>query len=193
MSIFTEFNSPASLEWIGKVSNPTASIRSSTQTQARLTYGGLEGDSHHGLTRPACVRVKDLYPEDTPIRNVRQLSIVSLEDLDLIADEMEMERIVPELLGANLVVRGIPDFTLIPPSTRLQFASGATVTIDMINLPCNFPAREIEKENRGKGKAFKSAARNRRGVTAWVEREGLIFVGDRVKVFVPMQDRWPHA
>lgn len=148
------------------------------------------GDSHYGTTRPACVRVEDLYPENTLIRNTRQISVLSREELDLIAKDMGLEEVDPELVGANLVIEGIPDFTLLPPSSRLQFPSGATITVDMINLPCNFPAREIEKIHPGKGKNFKSSALERRGVTAWVEREGEITVGEKVTCFVPTQRAW---
>jgi MOSC domain-containing protein YiiM len=91
-----------------------------------------------------------------------------------------------------LVIEGIPDFTLVPPSSRLQGPDGATLVLDMENRPCHLPAREIEKVHPGKGKAFKSAAQNRRGVTAWVERPGRLALGDTLRLHVPDQPVWPH-
>ena len=190
MSIFTQTGYHGRLIWIGNVTDRQATIKSYPVQSGKLDFGGLVGDSHYGTTRPACVRVEDLYPENTPIRNVRQISVVSREELDLIAKDMGIEKVEPELVGANLVLEGIPDFTLLPPSSRLQFPSGATITVDMVNLPCNFPAREIEKVFPGKGKYFKASAVERRGITAWVEREGDISVGDDIKCFVPTQRPW---
>ena len=85
----------------------------------------------------------------------------------------------PTLLGASIILKGIPDFTLVPPGSRLQNAHGATLVVDIENGPCNLPAREIEADAPGHGKAFKPAAQGKRGVTAWVEREGPLAVGDR--------------
>ncbi|MCY4184767.1 MAG: MOSC domain-containing protein [Rhodobacteraceae bacterium] len=190
MGVLTNSGHQGRLAWIGNVTDRQESIMSKPAQNGKLDFGGLVGDSHYGETRPACVRVEELYPENTPIRNVRQISVVSREELDLIARDMVLDKVDPALVGANMVIEGIPDFTLLPPSSRLQFPSGATITIDMINLPCNYPAREIERIFPGKGKYFKEAACERRGVTAWVEREGDISIGDSVICFVPVQRPW---
>ena len=99
--------------------------------------------------------------------------------------------IPPSAVGANLVLRGIPHLTLLPPSSRLQAESGATLVVDAENLPCQLPAREIEAKMPGRGRYFKTSAINRRGVTAWVEHEGYLRIGDRIRLFVPTQPRWP--
>ena len=190
---FLEPGFNATVAWLGRVGNRESSLRSSECGDLRVSFSGIEGESHSGLTRPACVRVEALYDSGTEIRNTRQITIVSEEELAVIAAEMGLNRIDPGLLGANIAVRGIPSLTLVPPGSRLQFEPGATVTVDMENLPCNLPAREIEAETPGFGKRFKAAAGNRRGVTAWVEREGLIRKGDGVALFVPSQPNWPHA
>ncbi len=191
MASFRNAGHPARVEWIGRVPDRESSLRSSPLDSAMLEFAGFAGESHGGLTRPSCVRVEDLYEQGTEIRNTRQLSIVSAEELDEIARRMEVDLIEPRLLGASLVISGIPRLTLVPPGSRLQFQGGATVTVDLENLPCNLPAREIEREKPGFGRKFKAAARNRRGVTAWVEREGSVSVGDRVCLFVPVQPHWP--
>jgi MOSC domain-containing protein YiiM len=138
------------------------------------------------------VRVKEQYPLNTEIRNTRQISILSEEELREIAGDIGLDALDPTLLGASMLIRGIPDFSHIPPSARLQAPSGATVTVDMLNGPCNLPAREIEKEETGRGKGFKAAAMGRRGVTAWVEREGRIALGDELRLHVPRQRAWRH-
>jgi len=63
----------------------------------------------------------------------------------------------------------------------------------MENRPCHLVSREIEAAHAGFGKAFKMAAAGRRGVTAWVEREGEIGLGARLRLHIPDQPPWPHA
>ena len=193
MSSFRDPGFSAQVRWLGCVGNRDLSLRSAGCSDVSLTFAGIAGESHSGLTRPACVRVSDLYESGTEIRNTRQISIVSAEELEIVAAEMELDKINPGLLGANMVISGIPELTLVPPGSRIQFERGATVTVDLENLPCNLPAREIESELPGFGKRFKPAARNRRGITAWVEREGMVGLGDGVRLFVPAQPHWPKA
>jgi MOSC domain-containing protein YiiM len=177
---------------MGRVIDSEASLRSESLQTADLTFAGIDGECHGGLTRPSCVRTTAQYPKGTEIRNVRQLSVVSAEELADIADQMGLDALYPAWLGASLVLSGIPDFTHVPPSSRLQFPSGASLTVDMENRPCILPGREIENDRAGFGAAFKPAAKNRRGVTAWVEREGRIAVGDSVTLHVPDQRPWAH-
>jgi hypothetical protein len=180
------------LVWLGRVIDSEKNLRSEVLTQAELTFAGIEGECHGGLTRPACTRTKAQYPVGTEIRNVRQFSVLSAEELAEIAEKMGMDNIQPQWLGASMVIEGIPDFTHVPPSSRLQFASGASIAVDMENRPCVYPGREIEKDAEGFGAKFKPAAKDRRGVTAWVEREGPIAVGDTVTLHVPDQRVWAH-
>jgi len=178
--------------WLGRVVERGRRLASEPLQEAQATFAGFAGESHAGLTRPADNRVRLQYPKGTEIRNTRQLSIVSAEELALIAAAMGIERFDPAWIGASMVVEGIADFSLLPPSTRIQFASGATVTVDMQNRPCVLPAPEIDRDRPGFGKRFKPAAEGRRGVTAWVEREGAIRLGDGFRLHVPAQPRWPH-
>lgn len=183
----------ARIVWMGQVPENRENIRSRAIEHAQATYAGFEGDYHAGLTRKSCVRVTDQHPVGTEIRNVRQLSILSAEELGEIAAAIGLERIDPLLLGASVVLEGIPDFTFVPPASRLQSENGTTLVIDVENGPCNWPAKEIEKEAAGHGKAFKAAARGRRGVCGWVEREGPLSVGDTLRLHVPNQRAWAHA
>jgi len=175
--------------WLGCV--PADSGLSAVPRQdLDLGFDGLAGERHEGMLRPSCVRMTFLYPQGTEIKNVRQLSILSQEELDAIAHDMDMGTLDPSYLGASLVVRGIPDFTHVPPSSRLQGPSGVTLTIDMENRPCILPGKEIEADHAGYGAKFKGAAKNRRGVTAWVERPGALAIGDVLSLYIPDQRVW---
>ncbi|MDJ1006938.1 MAG: sulfurase [Paracoccaceae bacterium] len=176
--------------WLGRTTDRDATLRSTPISGATLSFAGLPGEDHAGETRRSCSRVAHLYDRGTDIRNTRQLSVLSEEELVATAAEMGVERLDPADVGASMVVRGIPDFTHLPPSTRLQAPSGATLVVDMENRPCHLPAKVIDETAPGKGAAFKAAARNRRGVTAWVERPGEIAIGDPLRLFVPAQPAW---
>jgi hypothetical protein len=178
--------------WLGRVLAKPAILASHSVDEMFAAFDGAEGEVHSGLTRPSCSRVTALYPRGTDIRNTRQFSVVSAEDLAQIATRMGIAALDPSLLGASLVIDGIPDFTHLPPSSRLQAEGGATLVVDMENRPCQLPAKGIEANHPGKGAAFKSAALGRRGVTAWVEREGILRVGQTVRLFVPDQRVWAH-
>ncbi len=177
------------ITWLGHV--PAGDeLRAKSVEQLDLGFDGEEGARHAGVNRSSCVRVKNLYPQGTEIRNVRQLTILSEEELALIAAEMGMDAVDPSHLGVSIVLRGIPDFTFVPPSSRLQAADGATMVVDMENRPCIFPGKEIERDHAGFGPKFKPAAKNRRGITAWVERPGSLVLGDTLRLFIPDQRAW---
>ena len=176
--------------WLGHVFDRKAALTSSSLETIELTFAGPKSEDHAGLTRASCSRVTAQYPKGTEIRNTRQLSIVSAEELEAIAATMEIDRLDPAWVGATVVVAGLPDFSHLPPSSRLQSSSGATVTVDMQNRPCVLPHLVIDAAFPGKGARFKAAAKGRRGVTAWVEREGTISVGDTLSLHIPDQRAW---
>ena len=178
------------IEWLGRVPLNRANIRAEAVESVMASYAGFEDDYHAGLTRASCVRVKSRHPKGTQIRNTRQLSILSAEEMAEIAQTLGLEAITPQQLGASLVISGIPDFTFVPPGSRLQADSGATLVVDVENGPCNFPAQQIEADAPGHGKAFRQAATGKRGVTGWVEREGQLKRGDVLRLFVPDQRGW---
>ena len=118
---------------------------------------------------------------------------MSAEELDQIAVAMGLDRFDPVWAGATMVVEGIPDFTHLPPSSRLQFRDGSTVTVDMLNTPCHLPAAVVDRDVPGQGRTFKAAADDLRGVTAWVERAGVVAIGDEIALFAPRQRAWTGA
>ncbi len=189
MPVLKETDFAGEVVWLGHAP-AGGSMQSQPVDRLSLGFSGVGGERHEGTQRASCVRVRNLYPEGTEIRNVRQLSILCDEELQGTATEMGLQRLDPGLVGASIVLRGIPDFTHIPPGSRLQGPSGLTVTIDMENRPCVMPGREIEGENPGFGASYKPAAKNRRGVTAWIECPGGLAVGERMRLFVPDQRAW---
>ena len=185
----------ARIIWLGYQPVPVERlvITSVPVTEMRLSFAGFEGEVHAGLTRPSCSRVLKQYPRDTEIRNVRQLCVVSAEEMAEVAADMGLAEMNYAWVGASLVLEGIPDLTHLPPSSRLQGPDGMTLVVDMENLPCQEPAVTIAKALSGQGKGFKSAAEGKRGVTAWVEREGTLRLGDVVTLHVPAQRAWAAA
>ncbi len=158
-----------------------------------LLFSGIAGDCHGGLTRKSDSRMLKQFKRGTPVKNVRQASILSVEELADIARAMEVPAVQPEWVGANLVTSGIPDLTLLPPSSRLQFSSGATLVIDMENLPCRYSAAIIEKHHPEHTRGFVAAATRKRGLVAWVESEGVVSTGDAITVWIPPQRIYAHA
>ena len=168
-------------------STPDEDLSTRRIESVAVNYAGLEGESHSGLVRASCSRVRHQYPQGTEIRNTRQISIVSVEELALIAETMGIDGLQPEWLGANLLLSGIPNFSQIPPSTRMIFDGGAALVVDLENSPCKYPGEIIERHRPGFGDRFARAAVGKRGVTAWVEREGRISNGDSIRLFIPPQ------
>lgn len=181
----------ATVIWLGYVPHrEEAAIETCALDQMTLGWDGYSGDCHSGVTRPSCSRVISQHPKNTEIRNVRQVSVVSAEELAEIAATLGLDAIDPAWLGASVVLSGIPDFSYVPPSSRLQAENGTTLVVDMQNRPCRFPALTIGKARPGQGRDFKEAAEGKRGVTAWVERPGGLTIGDRLRLHVPDQRAW---
>jgi hypothetical protein len=151
-----------------------------------FTFAGIPGNRHAGTTRPADARTP-WHKRGTPILNTRHASIVSVEECALAAAALGIDYLDPALLGANVVVGGIEGLTQLPPATRLQFPSGATLFVTEPNAPCRQPGRMLARAH-GMPElelAFAKKAQGLRGLVALVEREGVIAMGDAVKVIRP--------
>ncbi|MBV6658957.1 MAG: molybdenum cofactor sulfurase [Devosiaceae bacterium] len=159
-----------------------------------LTYEGIDGDRHGGLTRKTGGR-EPWHPRGTEIRNERQLSMVDAGELAEAAAAMGIERIAPEWVGANMLLEGIPNLSMLPPRSLLHFASGATIRIDGQNAPCRFAGASIaenypDHDANALALAFPKAAAGKRGLVGWVERPGTVQAGTGVTVQVPQQWIW---
>lgn len=179
------------VQWLGLNEDRAAGLGNRAVEALDLRFSGAVGESRSGLTRASCSRVVTQYPRGTEIRNTRQLCIMSAEELAEIAAEMGVVALEPALLGVSVLLVGIPDFAHIPPSSRLV-NEAVSLTVDMENRPCHLPAKGIEAAMAGKGGLLKAAAKGRRGVMGWVEREGVLRIGDELRLHVPEQRAWRH-
>ena len=146
-----------------------------------VLFGGFEGDKHASWTRRADARVP-WYRRGTLIRNERQVSIVSSEELIQIALGLGVSEVRAEWLGANLELSGVAALTRLAPRTRLVFSSGAVLTVEGENMPCRGPGRAIQQALRIRGieTRFPKVALHLRGIVATVELPGEIAEGDTV-------------
>ena len=182
----------ARITYLGRVQTSAPMLWSEPADTLTATFAGIDGEVHAGITVPSCSRMTAQYPEATTIANTRQLSILSAEELQLIATAMGLPSLSPSLLGVTMLLDGIPDFSHIPPGSRLQAASGATIVVNLNNRPCTVPLKAIEAAHPGYGAKFKPAANGLRGIVAWVERQGPLHLGDTVRLHIPDQRPWAH-
>jgi len=149
-----------------------------------LTYDGIPGDRHAGLYRNSGPR-EPWYPRGTPMRNERQLSILSAEENAEVAAALAIDELRPEWIGGNILLSGVPQLSQLPPRTLLMFPSGATVRIDGDNGPCKKSGAAIAANVPGRPDlefGFVKAAKHKRGLLGWVEREGEVRPGDVVRL-----------
>ena len=149
-----------------------------------LTYDGIPGDRHAGLYRNSGPR-EPWYPRGTPMRNERQLSILSAEENAEVAAALAIDELRPEWIGGNILLSGVAQLSQLPPRTLLMFPSGATVRIDGDNGPCKKSGAAIAANVPGRPDlefGFVKAAKHKRGLLGWVEREGEVRPGDVVRL-----------
>jgi hypothetical protein len=156
-----------------------------------LGFDGIKGDLHGGVTRRSGGR-EPWYPRGTEIRNERQLTIAAPDELALIADGMGLAEVKPEWIGANLLLTGLSNLSMLPSGTHLFFQHGVTLKVDGQNAPCKLSGRSIAENARMADHAagsllFPKVAKRLRGLTAWVEKPGRISPGEAVTVRVPEQ------
>ena len=156
-----------------------------------LTFEGIAGDFHAGWTRNSGGR-EPWYGRGTEMRNERQLSIVAPDELAIVAGRMGMAGIKPEWIGANLVLEGVPQLSMLPAGTLLFFKGGVTLKVDAQNGPCRIAGRSIAENARmpdheAGALMFPKVAKRLRGLVAWVEKPGRIENGEAVSVRIPEQ------
>ena len=156
-----------------------------------LTFEGIPGDFHQGLTRRSGGR-EPWYARGSEIRNERQLSIVAPDEMDEIAQAMSLPEVRCEWIGANLLMEGVPHLSLLPPGTLMFFRYGVTLKVDGQNHPCKLAGRTIGEQAgmadiHGTSLLFPKVAKRRRGIVAWVEKPGTIQAGETVSLRLPEQ------
>ena len=171
-----------------------ADFVSSETDLLELTYEGIAGDYHAGHTRLSGAR-EPWYESGIEMRNERQVSILADDELRDIAENLNIEQLKPGWIGANLVIDGIKNLSLLPPRSVLIFEGGVTLRVDGYNGPCRIAGASVAKHLGSEPRStdgifdssksdialeFSQAARLKRGVVAWVERKGVIKPGEKV-------------
>ena len=178
------------ITWLGLMPDREKTLRGEARDSLFAGFDGISGDSHIGGTRASCGRTQGQHPRGTTIKNTRQVTVLCEQELAVVAEKMGIDYLDPALIGANMVISGLPDFSHIPPSSRVIAENGTALVADVINLPCVYPGKVIESSHADKGKTFKPSAIDRRGITAWVLCEGMLRVGDVLRLHVPAQRQW---
>lgn len=169
-------------------------IVSAPRESITLELGGIQGDRHFGTSKKAGVREKTYHLKGEPIANLRQVSIVSVEECVAMASALGIESVRPSDLGANIMVSGIPSLTMLPPGTRLIFGdinTGATVFVYKRNKPCMCPAKAMQQSgglSYDQVRDFEEVAKHQRGLVGFVGYHGEIKVGDAVHVILPSRE-----
>ena len=154
------------------------------QEKIQCLWGGVRGDRHCGQIKLAGVREK-YVPKGTEVLNLRQVSIVSKEELEEIAQRMDIPEVTGADLGANIVLSGVPELTKLPTGTIIKFPEQTLLFVTGENLPCVFPGKNIQARYPDIPKLvnkFPKTAMGRRGLVAVVLRPGSIRKNDVVKI-----------
>jgi hypothetical protein len=159
--------------------------------ELRLGFDGISGDFHAGSTRRSGGR-EPWYPRGTEMRNERQLSIVAADELAVVAERMGLTEIKPEWIGANLLIEGVPNLSMLPAGTLLFLKGGVTIKVDAQNGPCRIAGRSIAEhagmaDIEAGAMLFPKAAKRLRGLVARVEKPGTVNAGEEISVRVPEQ------
>jgi MOSC domain-containing protein YiiM len=157
--------------------DPHSLLKSHTDA-LELELDGIVGDKHRGFAKPADGRDRGVA-RGTPVRNWRQWTAVSVEELRMVAERLAVLGIDPSLLGANILFSGIERLTQIPRGATIWFPDGAVLAVEGENAPCIGPGRQIaEQFPRVKPEDFPKAASHLRGLVGVVYKAGRIKVGD---------------
>jgi len=155
--------------------------------EIEFSFEGMQGDKHFGLTAFALTKHPE-YKEKIEVRNARQISILSVEELSSIAVEIGVPEIKAEWLFPNLLVSGIPHLTQLPPGTMFYFDGGLIIYNGGQNFPCKIVKDVIlEKYPHVEeiGKKFLKAAWEKRGLLGWVEHPKKLVIGSSFEVDLP--------
>jgi MOSC domain-containing protein YiiM len=159
------------------------------QTSISVELDGIVGCAHRGYIRQCWD--DDKQPKDSPRRNERQWSAVSVEELADIATDMGIDGpITAASVGANLCLEGIPELSRLPRGTLLRFPSGCELIVEEYNPPCKYMGEEQAKLHGVSATAFPKASKLKRGIVGVVEAAGTIDPGDEVSVVVYETPSW---
>jgi hypothetical protein len=160
-----------------------------------LTFKGIVADAHSGATRAAGPR-EPAFRRGTMLANLRQVSLVSTEELATIASRMGLARLDPAWLAANIAIEGAGPITQLPRGTFIRFPSGASLYDSDLNSPCKSAANLIREHVRPaqeeQTSPFVLHALGRRGLVAFVYSQGQVTSGDAIE-FLFSQPELPKS
>ncbi len=162
---------------------------------------GVKGDTHEGTRRFVDARERDLLRfgihKETEMVNLRHFSALSLEEMIEIQHKLCLpERILPGILGENLIISGIRHFTHLPMGTKLFFKKSeqrprnAVLIVMGENTPCVTAGTSLHTQFpdiEGLATSFPKISTGLRGVVGIVCCSGIIEEGDEVTALLPDQ------
>ncbi len=156
---------------------------------------GIEGDKHAGFVRDSSgSREAEIFgrpktEQRIRVANWRQWSAVSREEMNKLAEKLNIEQdddtpaVLASLVGANILVRDIPNFSKLTPTSILVFPSGSLWMVIAENLPCIHPGHAIEAVYpKMKAAEFPKAALHIRGLVGNILLAGKVQIGDRFEL-----------
>jgi MOSC domain-containing protein len=194
LEITPKFKVEGVVEGVFQTTSPEDFLTVPVET-LELTFEGVPGGRHAGFTRKSGGR-EAWYPRGTEMCNERQVSLLSVEELDIIAGRMELGELKSEWIGGNIAFSGIPNFSQVPPRTRLVFEGGAVLRVDGDNAPCRVAGNSIAANNPGReglDLLFPQKAKRLRGLVGYVEVPGVIKAGEKIIAQIPEQWIYPRG
>lgn len=159
---------------------------------------GLHGDRHYGHALQSGGRQKRLYDKGTAIRNTRQWTAISSEELSAIQHNLALpQHLLPNHIGFNCLIDGLGPITQLPPLTHLVFSSAPVFTPGRADdvvwvvyaevLPCKIAGSAVayQFQQPALAPAFPKAAMGLRGCTGYVDKGGTINNGWYVHQLTP--------
>ena len=156
-----------------------------------LTWDGIKQDKHASRTVVAATQdaLANAVTKGSEILNLRQISLISQEELNEIALKMNVNEIPLNFMRANIVTSGFKHLTQLPFGTQIHFEFGAVLLLTGENHPCGVTGKRIQEsllEEKNIIASFVKEGEHKRGVTAIVLRPGLIYAGQEARVRIPV-------
>ena len=157
------------------------------RTELELNTQGVVGDRHYGCETISGGRFTTLYKRGTPVRNNRQWSAISPQEVMDIAKNLGIEgKLTPELLGMNFLIEGVERLSELPPMTYLifspheEFAPRLEEDVVLVvygqALPCTVAGKALVEPcgDASLEQRFPKGALGLRVTTGWVEKGVII-------------------
>lgn len=172
------------------------SINGGPEETISFSIDGPQGDTHKRPIRQlsdhdgAYISTSNLV-KGRWVFNWRSWTGISREEIAEI--EHSLSYSVPQgCLLENISVSGIPNFSKLPPTSRLVFPlrqNQAILAVWGENGPCRTVGQRLEQHHGvpNLGTRFIKAAQGKRGVMGFVLAAGRVEVGDKVRVYGPVE------